>query len=123
MLISGKKILINYWDKQLAQLIHYGFLLSFDNKVQLKVSTLNHSSAKDFPEDINIYLKEEKSFDAILGPFENPPIPGLHVFPFLTHDKNGATSHRVIVHLSYQHGASVNAGVDPDICISALNFY
>ena len=109
----------NYWDKQLLQLICYGFPLSFDNKVQLKASTVNHSSAKDFPEDINIYLQEEKSFDAILGPFENAPILDLHVSPFLTHEKPGATSRRVIVDLSYPHGASVNAGVDPDMYLGS----
>ena len=108
-----------YWDNQLVQKIRYGFPLSFDNKVQLTASKVNHSSARAFSEDISIYSQEVKSFDVILGPFEEPPIPDLHVSPFLTREKPGATSSRVIVDLSYLHGASVNARVDPDMYLGS----
>ena len=50
-----------------------------------------------------------------MGPFKEPPVPDLHVSPFLTCEKPGATNRRVIVDLSYPHGASVNSGVDPDM--------
>ena len=103
-----------YWDKQLIQLIRYGFPLSFDNSTELISSNINHSSAKKCATDISVYLNEEKAFGAILGPFPYPPVPDLHVSPFLTREKPGASSHRVIVDLSFPHGASVNAGVDPE---------
>ena len=107
------------WDKQLLQLIRYGFPLSFDNKVALIPSDTNHSSAKQYPKDIEIYLNEEKAFNAILGPFNEPPISDLHTSPFLTREKPGANSRRVIVDLSFPHGASVNDGVDPDTYLSS----
>ena len=111
---AWKDYLVGYWDKQLIQLIKYGFPLSFDKNTELISSNINHSSAKDCPEDIAVYLKEERTFGAILGPFTKPPVANLHVSPFLTREKAGANSRRVIVDLSYPHGASVNAGVDPE---------
>ena len=109
----------NYWEKQLVELIRYGFSLSYDNKVNLLSSDVNHSSAREFAEDIKIYKQEEKAFNAILGPFKDPPIPDLHVSSCLTHKKPGATSRRVIVDLSFPHGASVNAGVEPDMYLGS----
>ena len=44
----------------------------------------NHSSARKFPNDNEVYLQEEKAFNAILGPFSEPPISDLHISPFLT---------------------------------------
>ena len=41
----------------------------------------NHNSAKQYPQDIKVYLKEEVDFGAILGPFNNPPIKNLHLCP------------------------------------------
>ena len=76
-----------YWDKQLIHLIRYGFPLSFDDKITLSSATTNHSSAVKFPNDIKTYIQEEKRFDAILGPFEEPPISNLHISPFLTREK------------------------------------
>ena len=104
----------NYWDKQLVQLIRYGFPLSFDKNINLISSNINHSSAKNHPQDIAVYINEEKAFSAILGLFQDPPLPDPHVSTVLTRDKPGANSRRVIVDLSLPYGASINAGVDPD---------
>ena len=60
------------------------------------------------------YLREEKEFGAILGPFQKAPIDNLHVSPFLTWDKPGGSHRRVIVDLSFPLGYSVNAGVQSD---------
>ena len=111
---AWKTNLEGYWDKQLVHLIKFGFPLSFNDKVKLIATETNHSSARQFPHDIKVYLEEEKAFNAILGPFSEPPIRNLHISPFLTREKNGATSHRVNVDLSFPPGSSVNAGVDPD---------
>ena len=70
---NWEKNLKNYWDKQLLQLICYGFPLSFDSSTYLLASEVNHSSAREFPEDIKKYLQEERDFNAILGPFKEPP--------------------------------------------------
>ena len=103
----------HYWDKQLLNLIQYGFPLSFDDSVKLVSTETNHSSARQYPNDIKVYL-QEKAFNAILGPFLEPPISDLHVSPFLIREKTGSASCRVIVDLSFPPGSSVNAGVDPN---------
>ena len=69
---------------------------------------VNHSSANDYPGAIEAY-------NAILGPYDSPPIADLHVSPFLTREKTGSKNRRVIVDLSYPHNQSVNAGVASDI--------
>ena len=81
------KYLHNYWDKQLGYLIRYGFPLDFNHNVSLVNNECNHKSATDFKEDIDMYLKEEKGFGTILGPFKDPPLKSLHISPFMTREK------------------------------------
>ena len=105
--------LVDYWDSQLLLLIKYGFPLDFDHKSPLQSVTKNHTSGIQFTDDIQVYLAEEKSFGAILGPFKESPIND-YISPFLTRDKPGAPHRRVIVDLSFPHGSSVNDGVQLD---------
>ena len=78
--IVWKNALNNYWDQQLLQLIEFGFPLDFNRNCVLNHEEGNHSSATEFPSDVDAYLQEECSFNAILGPFESNP-RGSH-FPF-----------------------------------------
>ena len=110
------ELLKGYWDTQLPLLIRFGFPLDFDRKTPLESHMENHRSAKDFPQDIRAYLEEERTYDAILGPFDAPPLPNLHTSPFMTRDKPHSKNRRVIVDLSFPQGRSVNAG-------SAQNVY
>ena len=107
-----EKALVGYWDKQLLDLLKYGFPLDFNRSCELGQYTGNHSSAIDFPKDIEAYLQEELSYGALLGPFETHPIKGGHCSPFMTRSKPNSDRRRVIVDLSWPHGASVNAGID-----------
>ena len=107
-----KNALSNYWDQQLLQLIEFGFPLDFNRNCVLNHEEGNHSSATEFPSDVDSYLQEECSFNAILGPFESNPIPGAHTSPFMTRHKPNSECRRVIIDLSWPLGASVNAGID-----------
>ena len=109
-----EKYLGEYWDTQLKYLIRYGFPLDFNKNTQLSYKLGNHGSGNKYPTDIEAYLAEESEHNAILGPFQTPPIPDLHVSPFMTREKPGAPHRRVIVDLSFPAGESVNAGVDSD---------
>ena len=104
----------DYWDTQLKYLIRYGFPLDFNRNVKLSHKLGNHGSGNKYPTDIEAYLAEEIEHNAILGPFDIPPITDLHVSPFMTREKPGAPHRRVIIDLSFPAGESVNAGVDPD---------
>ena len=63
-------------------------------------------------------MEEEKSYNAILGPFNAPPLPNLHTSQFMTRDKPNSKNRRVIVDLSFPQGKSVNAGSAQDIYLN-----
>ena len=107
-----EKVLAGYWDRQLLELIKFGFPLDFNRACELGQYSGNHSSANDFPNDIEAYINEELSYGALLGPFEQNPIKGGHCSPFMTRTKPNSDRRRVIVDLSWPQGASVNAGID-----------
>ena len=106
--------LVDYWDEQLCSLIRYGFPLDFDSNSHLSHELTNHSSATHYQKHIEAYLEEEKQFNAIHGPYSEPPLENMHFLPFLTREKPGAKHRRVIVDLSFPHGSSSNAGVQPE---------
>ena len=107
-----KKILANYWDKQLIHLIQCGFPLDFNRTCSLTHDNKNHSSANDHPIDIQTYLLEEIEHGAIIGPYEISPIPDCHISPFMTREKPNTPNRREIIDLSWPKDNSVNAGVD-----------
>ena len=72
---SWKKYLDSYWDRQLVDLIQFGFPLDFDRNVVLNSTEVNHNSALKYPEQISKYITEELKYGAILGPF--PKLPRL----------------------------------------------
>ena len=109
---AWEKYLHGYWDRQLLQLIRFGFPLDFNRSCPLTHEQGNHKSAMDFPNDINAYIEEEKKYNALLGPFDSHPIASGHCSPFLTRAKPNSDRRRVIVDLSWPIGASVNAGID-----------
>ena len=111
-------LLQGYWDVQLPLLIRFGFPLDFNRETPLESHIENHNSAKHFPNDVRAYLEEEKSYNAILGPFNAPPLPNLHTSPFMTRDKPHSKNRRVIVDLSFPQGKSVNAGSAQDVYLN-----
>ena len=111
-------LLQGYWDVQLPLLIGFGFPLDFNRETPLESHLENHNSAKNFPNDVRAYLEEEKSYNAILGPFNAPPLPNLHTSPFMTRDKPHSRNRRVIVDLSFLQGKSVNAGSAQDVYLN-----
>ena len=107
-----RNILVDYWDKQLIHLIQFGFPLDFNRNCILKHDNENHSSANEYPADIQAYLNEEMAHGAIIGPYDKNPIPDCHISPFMTREKPNAPNRRVIIDLSWPKNNSVNAGVD-----------
>ena len=107
-----KTLLKDYWDQQLLQCLEFGFPLGFNRMCPLKHDKENHKPALEFPEDVGKYIKEEKSFGAILGPFKEPPMQNLHFSQFMTRHKPNSDTRRIIVDLSWPRGESVNAGVE-----------
>ena len=112
------RLLQGYWDSQLPLLIRFGFPLDFDRNIPLESHLENHNSAKNYPNDVRAYLEEEKSYNAIVGPFDAPPLANLHTSPFMTRDKPHSKNRRVIVDLSFPQGKSVNACSAQDVYLN-----
>ena len=107
-------LLKDYWDQQLLQLLRFGFPLDFNRNCPLENAIGNHASATQFPGDVYAYVEKESKYGALLGPFKENPIAHSHVSPFMTRNKPNSDRRRVIIDLSWSHGASVNSGIDKD---------
>ena len=49
----------DYWDQQLLQLLRFGFPLDFNRNCTLKNEMGNHTSATQFPGDVDAYIEKE----------------------------------------------------------------
>ena len=105
--------------KKLLQLLQFGFPLDFNRCCPLKHEVGNHSSADEFPSDVDAYIEEECKFGALLGPFDLNPIENAHSSPFMTRHKPNSDRRRVIIDLSWPLGASVNSGIDKNTYLDA----
>ena len=114
-----KSLLKDYWDQQLLQLLQFGFPLDFNRCCPLQHESGNHSSANEFPADVDAYIEEECKFGALLGPFDVNPIENAHNSPFMTRNKPNSDRRRVIIDLSWPLGASVNSGIDKNTYLDA----
>ena len=100
-----------YWDWHLPLLLRYGFPLDFpnDKRKELCSSDSNHTSAIDFPQDIEHYIKTEVRLKAMAGPYDHPPYGDTsHISPFMSRPKPDSTNRCVIIDLSWPKEASVN---------------
>jgi hypothetical protein len=112
-----KELATNYFDKQIFDLIEYGFPLDINTKDFIpSKEAKNHPSALNYIEHVKNYIIEEMNEGAILGPYESLPYDNVHVSPLMTRPKN-ENNRRVIVDLSYpyEYGRSVNSVICPDI--------
>ena len=114
-----KSLLKDYWDQQLLQLLQFGFPLDLNRCFPLQHEAGNHSSANEFPADVDAYIEEKCKFGALLGPFNVNPIENAHNSPFMTRNKPNCDRCRVIIDLSWPLGASVNFGIDKNMYLDA----
>ena len=60
-----EKELSDYEDKQVVELIKYGFPINYEGTGPGKVNSTNHKGAVDFPEEIDNYLEREVRYTEI----------------------------------------------------------
>ena len=75
---------------------------------------VNHASALQNVQHVQYYIEEELKFNAMLGPFDNKPIP-LHVSPLMVRDKQDSLKKITIMDLSWPKGTAVNTAVQKDV--------
>ncbi|MEW8547203.1 MAG: reverse transcriptase domain-containing protein, partial [Candidatus Thiodiazotropha sp.] len=113
-------LLSDYHYSVICEYLQYGFPIGyFGNSQQQSYSDVirvkNHKGAKDFPRNVQEFLDKEKTYGAILGPFNyNPFACNVTISPLNTVPKKGSDERRIILDLSYPKGSSINDNVSKD---------
>ena len=97
-------------EQKFLKLLEFGMPLDCKPGFGVSKPQKNHRSALDFRTEINRYLQKNVQSQAMLGPFEQSPIPGLCFSPLMSVPKE-VTERRVIVDFSFPPGSSVNDGI------------
>ena len=67
----------------MPDLIEFSFLLDFDRSRDLQSTSVNHASARLYPDRVDKYIQEEVALQALLGPLDQESFY-LHISPFMT---------------------------------------
>ena len=105
-----RQYLTDYWDKQLPDLIQFGFPLDFDRNCPLSSSDVNHASALNFESHVDAYIQEELKYGALYDPFQKLDFK-IHLSPLMTREKQNSDNRCTIMDLSWPKGFSVNDAI------------
>ena len=107
----------DFSDVEVFDLLQFGFPINHSGGSPLapKRKSTNHKGALDFPEAIDLYLREETARGAVIGPFsKNPFSCAIAINPLNTCPKRDSEERRVIMDLSFPAGNSVNDSIPKD---------
>ena len=109
--------LVDYHDRELVNLLRYGWPLNAKDTAQQDDVPENQKGAKQNPEKIKAYLKEEIENGSVIGPFiKNPFGSAARFSPLDTRPKKNSEDLRVILNLSHPfRGDSVNHSIDKEV--------
>lgn len=82
---------------------------------RISFHTGNLKSCQELPEIVQEKLNKELQCKRIAGPLTEPPFDPFCVSPIGLVPKREPNSYRLIHHLSYPDGASINDNIDPDL--------
>ena len=117
-IVSLKQELIGY-DPVKASEIWIGFTLGFPlhySGLHVPSDAKNLKSALEQPGIVKQKILAEIAAGRVAGPFANRPIPTLRVSPLGLVPKKEPNKFRLIHHLSYPPGNSLNDFIDPKLC-------
>ena len=98
--------------------ISQGFRIGFDHRKRsnLRACSRNMWSANEHAEVVSNYIADELVLKRIVGPFVSTAL-GIHCSSFgVIPKQHQPNKWRLIVDLSSPHGASVNDGIDRELC-------
>ena len=107
--------MIDYNHKDKAEILQgfkYGFKLHYSGP-RGPTESNNLKSAKHRPDVVRQKIKKELDANRVGGPYKVRPIPNLRISPIGLVEKKNSNDFRLIHHLSYPHGGSVNDFIDP----------
>lgn len=96
-------------EKKILQLLEFGFPIDCKSEYGVTKPQKNHHSSLGFKDAIDKYFRKNLQAQAMLGPFEESPIPGLRFSPLMSVPKDEG-ERRVIVDFSFPPGMSINDG-------------
>ena len=106
---------MNNFMRNYFQVFLHGFRLHFQEPQIGHVST-NLLSAAQHPEIVDSKLAKEVLAGRVLGPFKHPPFDNFRVSPLGFVPKKQPGEYRMIHHLSFPHGGSVNDFIPSEFC-------
>ena len=97
--------------------LQQGFHIGYKRGGMLQVTKRNMLSAVEHPEVVKKYLQEECQMGRVLGPFNPEEVPGIQISKFGVIPKsNQPGKWRLILDLSSPKEASVNDGIQKELC-------
>ena len=109
---NWRDYLTGFDDEKVVEFLEFGFPIGFEGEVELQSSATNHLGARDYPSEVEDYLRKEGAAGHIIGPFQNNPfhVP-IQCSPLNSVPKKDSIERRFILDLSFPKGASVNDGI------------
>jgi hypothetical protein len=111
--------LLNYPDQSAADSLYIGFRdgfsLHFEGHLESHEAN-NLRSANQMPEIVREKIYKELRAGRLLGPFTSPPFKNFRISPLGLVPKKGQGEFRLIHHLSYPCGDSINDHINPELC-------
>ena len=96
--------------KQLLDFLTYGFPLGYMGPVSSTAEVPNHSSALEYPRQVDEFVNKEIELGGLQGPYPSQPFKQwCHVSPLMTRPKKTDDDRRIITDMSYPRDRSVNA--------------
>ena len=103
----------NHKVQYVLQGLQQGFSLEYDGPFEFRAPP-NLPTAKLDPQLIRDRLSKEINLGRMLGPFKQPPFKDLMCSPVGLVPKKDSDEMRMIMHLSFPYGTSVNDFIDPE---------
>ena len=95
---------------QLLDFLRFGFPLGYVGPVSDTTGITNHTSATDYPAQIDAFIVKERSRGGLLGPFHSPPFrQWAHISPLMSRPKSDPNTRRVITDMTFPHEDTVNS--------------
>ena len=100
-----QEMLEDYHDRQVVELLKYGFPLSHDGKTGSKSLLKNHKGARDWPQQMESILNKEVATHSAIGPFDSSPFgDDTYLSPLNSVPKKDSDKRRLILDMSFPQG-------------------